>query len=263
MPKAFARVVMRSFTPDEFDKYVESIKMPRLIGFKPIGITLHSTSAPTSKQCGGIITHERMVNLLSFYRDERKWSAGPHLFIDTKQIWVFTPINIQGTHSPTYNKTRFGIEMLGDHDVETPNPDTVYNSCRAMATLCRKIGKSEMSINFHRDDPKTTHRECPGTKISKSDIRSRVSALLAGHDSRLSDRMPVTLSDGTASYPDVAYILRGESSALACVCDLNGIAGIATLPDDKSIVSVKTFYTGRGYLVTWDDKSKTILLSRK
>jgi len=45
-------------------------------------------------------TSLQMENFVKYYRDKHKWSAGPHLFIDDKMIWVFTPLTVSGVHSP-------------------------------------------------------------------------------------------------------------------------------------------------------------------
>lgn len=254
-------IVGKKFTPDEFDAYIKALKKPGPLSFRPSGVTLHHTAAPSLEQAHGIITHERIINLLSYYRDERNWKAGPHLFVDTEGIWVFTPLSLRGIHARSFNRNRWGLEMLGDYDDETPDQDVLYNATRAMAALLRRINKAESAINFHRDDPKTD-KSCPGTKISKSDIRGRVAALLAGHDNRLGNAVFVKLVYGSKVWSNVAYIVHGTSSAMASVKSLNGVAGVTTDAKDDTVVAIKPYFEGKGFLVSWDSEKNSVVLTR-
>ena len=105
-------IVGLSFSPADFDRYCHSLTWN---AWRPSFIVLHNTGSPTLAQRPEGFTKVHIDNLVGYYRDTQKWSAGPHLFIDDKQIWVFTPLTMSGVHSPSWNKVSLGIEMLGDY----------------------------------------------------------------------------------------------------------------------------------------------------
>jgi len=85
--------------------------------WRPQGITLHNTAAPTLAQWAetGPRHDARISNLQSFYENEKGWHAGPHWFVSRNWInWFSDPLR-PGVHSRCFNATRFGIEMV-DHD---------------------------------------------------------------------------------------------------------------------------------------------------
>ncbi|HEV2715317.1 MAG TPA: hypothetical protein VGU64_08645, partial [Terriglobales bacterium] len=73
-----------------------------------------STFADWHKHSG----EERMRALERYYRDENHWSGGPHLFVADDLMWVFTPLNVPGVHSPSWNRVAWGVELVGDYDKE-------------------------------------------------------------------------------------------------------------------------------------------------
>ena len=80
------------------------------------GTVLHNTGAPSLSQRPQGLTPQHMQNLVSYFRDDRGWSSGPHCFVDDqpKPFKLFTKFTDKGTHSPSWNGTKIGIEMLGD-----------------------------------------------------------------------------------------------------------------------------------------------------
>jgi hypothetical protein len=148
-------------------------------------IVLHNTGVPSLAQRPQGLTKQHIDNLAAFYRDTQHWSAGPHLFVDDKQIWVFTPLTTPGVHSPSWNSVALGLEMLGDYDkdaFDTGRGAKVRdNAVAAMATLCGVLGLDPASMRLHREDPKTTHA-CPGAHVRKLDVIQRVEdAVHAAH----------------------------------------------------------------------------------
>ncbi len=108
-------IVGESFSAKDFDSYCHTLQWT---AWRPSFIALHNTASPSLAQRPKGLTKQHIKNLKSFYRDEQGWKAGPHLFVDDKQIWVFTPLTVSGVHSPSWNKTALGLEMLGDYDSE-------------------------------------------------------------------------------------------------------------------------------------------------
>jgi hypothetical protein len=175
---AWKEIVREAFSPQTFDDYCHQLQWT---AWRPSFIVVHNTGSPTLAQRPQGLTAQHIDNLVSFYRDKQGWSAGPHLFIDDRQIWVFTPLTLSGVHSPSWNKTALGIEMLGDYESEPFDADRGLavrnNTVAAMATLCAVLGLDPASSRLHREDPLTTHA-CPGKNVRKLEIIQAVQDLL-------------------------------------------------------------------------------------
>jgi hypothetical protein len=171
---AWKGIVGRSFTPESFETYCETLTWS---AWRPKFIVLHNTGAPSLAQRPQGFTRTHIANLEAYYRDDRKWSAGPHLFVDDKQIWVFTPLTVSGVHSPSWNSIALGLEMLGDYDKDAFDKGRGAavrdNAVAAMATLSAVLGLDPASMKLHREDPATTHA-CPGKNVRKWDVIQRV-----------------------------------------------------------------------------------------
>jgi hypothetical protein len=171
-------IVGSSFSPEGFDSYCHALHWTQ---WRPSFIVLHNTAIPSLAQRPDGLTKQHIINLEGFYRDKQKWSAGPHLFIDDRQIWVFTPLTVSGTHSPSFNKIALGIEMLGDFATEAFLTDRGAkvrdNAIAAVATLCAVLGLDPETLKLHKEDPKTTHN-CPGMNVDKAKFIADVRALM-------------------------------------------------------------------------------------
>jgi hypothetical protein len=167
---AWKEIVGRSFSTAEFDDYCHTLKWE---AWRPQFIVLHNTGSPSLAQRPNGLTREHLANLEGYYRDKQKWSAGPHLFIDDKQIWVFTPLTVSGVHSPSWNKVALGIEMLGNFETEEFSNGRGFqvrtNTVAAVATLSAILGLDPRSMKIHREDPLTTHA-CPGKHVRKLEV---------------------------------------------------------------------------------------------
>lgn len=159
------------FTKEEFTAYCQSLgKMT----WNPVAVTLHNTYLPNLKMVDDYITSKRYTpgQLIdnwwqSYIR--MKWSAGPHLFIFRDKIYVATPLTMRGTHSPSFNKDHYGVELVGDYDKEIL-PDSIRDLAEhAIAVLYKEIGTkaSDKNFHFHGEDPRTTHKGCPGKNVGK------------------------------------------------------------------------------------------------
>lgn len=172
-------IVGKSFTPDEFDAYCHTLQWG---SWRPSFSVLHNTAIPTLAQRPNGITQQHIQNFVSFYRDVQGWTSGPHLFIDDRQIWVFTPPVTSGTHSPSWNNVSLGVEMLGDYEQEAFDSGrgllVQKNAVAALATLCAVLGIDPQTMRLHREDPLTTHATCPGKNVSKPAVIQAVQALL-------------------------------------------------------------------------------------
>jgi len=171
-------IVGRSFTSDEFDVYCHTLQWN---AWRPSFIVLHNTATPSLAQRPAGLTQQNILGLEAFYRDTQKWSAGPHLFIDDRQIWVFTPLTVSGVHSPSWNKVALGVEMLGDYETEDFDGGrglaVRQNAVAALATLSAVLGLASDTMRIHREDPLTTHA-CPGKNVRKLEVVQAVQDLL-------------------------------------------------------------------------------------
>ena len=169
---AWKGIVGKSFSPRQFAVYVDSLVWK---DWKPKFIVVHNTATPSLAQRPDGLTAQHIRNLEGYYRDTQGWSAGPHLFIDDKQIWVFTALTTPGTHSPSWNSVALGIEMLGDFNKESfttgRGAKVRENTAWAIAKLSKKLDFGAAEFRWHNEDPKTTH-DCPG-KNARDDRRHR------------------------------------------------------------------------------------------
>jgi hypothetical protein len=171
-------IIGLGFTADQFDNYCHSLQW---VAWRPSFIVLHNTATPSLTQRPNGFTQQQIAGLVSFYRDEQGWSAGPHLFIDDKVIWVFTPLTMSGVHSPSWNKIALGIEMLGNYETENFNTGRGLavrkNAVAAISTLSAVLGLNPETMKLHREDPGTTHA-CPGKNVNKADVITEIKALM-------------------------------------------------------------------------------------
>jgi hypothetical protein len=172
-------IVGNAYDADAFDAYCGSLQWTN---WRPSFVTLHNTAVPTLAQRPNGFTKQQMKNFEIYYRDTMKWSGGPHLFVDDKKIWVFTPLTVPGTHSPSWNNVALGLEMLGDYEKEAfdsgRGKSVCANAVAAMASVCNALGLDPASMKLHREDPKTTHA-CPGKSVRKLIVIQAVQDLLA------------------------------------------------------------------------------------
>lgn len=163
-------IVNRGFHMPEFAEYVKTLTWKN---WRPVGICIHHCAAPSLAQRPAGFISQHMLNLQDFY-EGKGWSAGPHLFTDDDQAWVFSPLTARGVHAGSFNAGYIGIEMLGDYDSEDPwtgrGLEVLKTTCAVVRTLAPAIGlklsDAPKWIRFHRDDPKTS-KTCPGKKITK------------------------------------------------------------------------------------------------
>lgn len=171
-------IIAKSFTPDEFDQYLHTLKWD---SWRPGFVVLHNTGVPSLKDRPNGLTIDHIKSLEVYYRNTQKWKAGPHLFIDDHQIWIFTSLTVSGTHSPSWNKVSWGVEMLGDYSIEPFGTGrgllVQQNTIAALASLHAILGIDPGTLRLHKEDPLTTHA-CPGINVHKDAVIEQVQALI-------------------------------------------------------------------------------------
>lgn len=173
-------------TVEAFRKYLGSLVFT---DWRPSNVCLHATAAPNLAQWNATTAstvpeddvRQRMLNLTSYYRDEQHWSGGPHLFITDRLICVFNPLTKRGTHSPNFNATHWGVEVVGDFNREPFDGPRRDLAIGAMSAMCEVRGLDPQQLNLHRDDP-LGHQDCPGRYVSRADVRDCVEAAMNAVD---------------------------------------------------------------------------------
>jgi hypothetical protein len=170
--------VKKGFNQSGFARYVKETSWPQ---WRPSKIVWHNTAAPSLKQWiksaqederkGLVPGLTRIQNLERYFRVNNGWSGCPHLFIANDLIWVMNPLDKPGVHSPSWNSTSIGIEMIGDFASEDDDSGeglkVKNNTIFATALLCELLGLNPHGVIFlHKEDPRTTH-DCPGKNIAQ------------------------------------------------------------------------------------------------
>lgn len=180
-------IVGKSFTPAAFESYVAGLKFNL---WRPRFIVVHNTSAPDTKTWQGWqartppVSDEKWAqNLVGYYRDDQRWSAGPHLFVTPGGILAFSPLTGPGTHSPAWNAFTWGVETVGEFERDPFTGPVRDNLIAALATLHAAAGLQPLpyergvrGMHFHKEDPVTTHKSCPGKNMVKADLIAAVEA---------------------------------------------------------------------------------------
>ena len=174
-------IVGKSFTSQAFVTYVAGLSFT---AWRPQFVVVHNTGDPTLTKWKTLPGARWMKGLERYYRDEQKWSAGPHLFVADDLIWVFTPLDTPGVHAPSWNGVSWGVEIVGDYDHEPFSDASRTNALSALTTLHAALGLDPGMLRFHKEDPKTTHKHCPGVNVKKAalvkELRSRLVLESAG-----------------------------------------------------------------------------------
>lgn len=170
--------VGKSWKLDKFKDYLATIQPPAWVK----AVVLHHTAAPKLATRPDGLTDQHIRNIEDFYKNDRGWSAGPHLFIDDHRIMGMTPLTEKGVHAVSFNSTAIGIEVLGDYDDENPRSGRGLvaweNTFQATSALLAwlKLTPGPKTVLFHRDDPKTS-KSCPGTKVTKDWVLAGINRL--------------------------------------------------------------------------------------
>jgi hypothetical protein len=181
-------------TAGEFADYVRDYDFGTI---PPDYVVLHHTAIPSTRQAryptGGVwddnetglseaqIKARRQAMLhgiKNVYACRPGWDRGPHLFIDDRYIWLFSPMREVGIHAAQGNSYHdagglhysIGIEVVGYYEkVHWPEPIERMVG-HAVAVLKRHLGTFDLhyqpragAISSHRDYNKPT---CPGAAIS-------------------------------------------------------------------------------------------------
>jgi len=161
---AWKGIVGKGFSAAAFRTYLTTVEFS---SWRPQFVVVHNTFVPTLADWHSVPGRRRMLGLQSYYRDQMHWSAGPHLFVADDRIWVFTPLNTSGIHSPSWNAISWGVELAGDYSTEPFSAAVRDHAVSALAGLHKLVGLDPHGLRLHREDPETTHKNCPGKNVIK------------------------------------------------------------------------------------------------
>src|SRR6266542_807691 len=211
MPKSFA-YIGKPLTGPAFVAYVQSYDFGTI---QPDGIVIHNSVIPDaswapygdsvetqwdrheaglSDQAIALKRQLQLDAIMRFYRDQVKnpdgsvgWPAGPHLFVDDRWIWLFSPMYDAGVHAAEANSYHdshlkfhytLGVETIGYFGKVGWPPSMQALLRTAVQALRDRLGTFEIaykpaplhhpelhqgSISFHRDYNK---QSCPGAFIT-------------------------------------------------------------------------------------------------
>jgi hypothetical protein len=175
-------------TPAAFLDYLDDLSFG---AWRPRFVTVHHTGSPTLKNWHGWqkrsdpVTDEEWMHNLAGYYGGLGWSAGPHFFITPRHICVLSPPTRRGVHAVSFNAVSWGVETVGDFDVEPFEGPIRDNLVGALAAMHIAAGlqpdpfqKGVRGLHFHRDDPKTS-KTCPGRNVAKAPLVAAVKAKMA------------------------------------------------------------------------------------
>ncbi len=169
-------VIGMGLSPDTILDYFQQVVKPKML-WRPVGVVLHNTEYPTLKGWPGgtssrpITISDRLNMQAHYYATIKGWPSGPHCYVDTHRIWIFSPPWKPGTGSPSWDANHFHVELVGDYAKEML-PDSVREGgVAACAAMYSVIGKppSLKTFKFHKEDPRTRHKRCPGVNVGSKD----------------------------------------------------------------------------------------------
>jgi hypothetical protein len=193
----------RPFTLPEFVSYITTYDFGAV---KPDQVVLHNTANPDASWAplgtntatwwdrdeGGMSPttirnkRQRQLDAIKTYYVSLGWNAGPHIFVDDRYIWLFTPMDTIGIHAKEGNSYKdaggrlhytLGVEVVGWYG-KVGWPPAIRALLRGAIQALRnqlqtflivykpapahQPAAHQGSIAFHRDYNKP---ECPGAKI--------------------------------------------------------------------------------------------------
>lgn len=204
----------QGFSIEEFEAYVLTYDFGSIL---PDFLVIHHTANPAASWAPSAGTPNWDANeadlsaaaikakrkkqldaIMRYYRDTLHWTAGPHLFIDDRFIWLFTPMRDIGVHAAAGNSFHdpagllhysLGVEVVGNYTAHLWPTIIQHMVGRAVIALQRRLKTFDLiyrptprnrpdlhagSIALHSDFNKP---ECPGVG---ADFVIRVLRSMAG-----------------------------------------------------------------------------------
>lgn len=181
------KIISKSFLISEFETYVKNLKFN---GWTPNFVVVHNTSSPTQVLYKS--WHDRPnwnmeqwgLNLANYYKG-LGWSGCPHLFVGYDKILVLNDLTIHGTHTPSWNAFTWGVETAAEFETEPFDNGVKTNLIAVLSILHARVGLNPADfklgvrgLHLHKEDKNTTHKNCPGKNLIKTDLVNSVVAYM-------------------------------------------------------------------------------------
>lgn len=217
--------------------------------FHPKFAVLHNTDTPDIALyekwvAAGKPTPEQWGRNLASYYAGLGWNSMPHGFVlPDGRILLGAPFNVQGTHTPSWNRFSIGIEMVGNFDRETFAGTPTEKTAVALFGELNKFFEWEpdhyvrgvQGIHFHKEDIATTHKNCPGKNAVKPKFVSDVVAYMGLKPSDDHSHVDVPVNVQTADTPTLTTDqmtsttwLQERLNAHGATITVDGLIGPAT-----------------------------------
>lgn len=160
----------RIVTVEQFRSHIATLEFSP---FRPSGGVLHNTATPNLKRIQEFSIEHWRDMWVDFYKGQG-WSGGPHAFaFPDRRILLFTPFNQSGVHSPSWNGTKFGVEMCADFAIDDDDAGlglaVKQTAVAIFGEVYKRLGLDPDGIKLHKEDTRTTH-DCPGHDIDKAEF---------------------------------------------------------------------------------------------
>ena len=124
-------------------------------------VVIHHTAVPTLAQWAACGWECRKENMRKYY-EGLGWTSGPHLFVSTEGVGLFSTLSKPGTGVVGHNSDTIHIEVVGDYSTALPTGVTWTNMVSTAATLLRYMPRIT-KLTYHGALQSTT--ACPGNGI--------------------------------------------------------------------------------------------------
>lgn len=262
------QIIARKFTHAEFEAYLKSLVITPWAKF----VVVHNTSVPDialykkwesrEGKYKNWTPEQWLKNLASYYTNQG-WGGAPHLFIPPTHdtILVLNSLAVRGTHTPSWNTFSYGVETVGEFEREAFTDPTRDNLVTALALLHKKFKLmpnnfllGTRGLHFHKQDPATTHKTCPGRNLGKEDLVLRVLAAMR-HDvtppeSPHTHEVPVAAQEADTSklnYVELSSIKWLQAALNQWNPNLELV--ITGLRDTETIEAIKLFQTSNSLVI--------------
>ena len=121
-------------------------------------VFIHHTVNPTPETWRG---RDSMLAMKRVY-EKKGWTAGPHVFVMSNGVWIFTPVNEQGIGVKGHNAHAIHVEIVGNYEENKLEGAMLRNAIDTFTAICDWLQYDPMSLRLHRDYADT---KCPGKFI--------------------------------------------------------------------------------------------------
>lgn len=162
-PIQFIKIDGRYLSYTEWWKYLQTLDLKGKIST----VVIHHTGSPdkaTWDRWGGWSYWKD--RLIEYYRDTKHWDRGPHGFIDSGGIGIFTPLGMDGIGVSDHNIGTRHLELVGDFSLTLPESAELDLAHRMAAALLERAGLGVDALSYH-NLLGSGESNCPGATFIK------------------------------------------------------------------------------------------------